>query len=101
MRILLADELPRLTGECRIDFFGTITIAKGKRIKTLPAAWQGWNPDPVLEGRMARLKGSGSFYWAGAVKAFAAVRKAMATDASITQAKIETISGREVGRVYR
>lgn len=74
---------------CRITIF---TKAYG---------YQGWNPDPVMEEKMARLRGSGSFYWGSAKEAYKAAFGMMRKDPAIEQIKIETISGREVGRLYR
>lgn len=107
MRFYLESDqpLPRLTAECRIDVFATheTTVGKGKRQRTVTrgVGWQGWNPCPSQEQKHARLTGSGSFYWPGALSAYAAARQMMRTDATIHQVKIETIGGREIGRIYR
>jgi len=93
----LADELPSLLVPARVTCFGTRQI----RRRTMGVGWQGWNDDPRMADRMARLPGSGSFYWPGAWQAYRAARAMMRDDATITQAKIETISGREIGRIYR
>lgn len=101
MRLLLADDLPSLLAPTRVTLFATRTV-KPKRgpAKTIGVGWNGWNADPVMEQRMARLPGSGSFYWPGALRAYLAVKAMMTADPTIHQAKIETISGREVARVY-
>lgn len=103
MRFCLADDdrRPRLAGLVRLDVFATRTIGKGKKAKPQGVAWQGWNDDPVLETACARLAGSGSFYWFGAVRALAAARAMMTADTSIHQIKLESVSGVEIGRVYR
>jgi hypothetical protein len=100
-RFYLTDDLPRLTGAVRMDVFATRTIGRGKRARLQGAAWQGWNPDPALETAHARLPGAGSFYWHGAIQAAAAARRMLRDDPTIHQIKLETISGREIGRFYR
>lgn len=101
-RLYLEQDLPSLIVPTRLDVFGTIEIpANGRRkARKIACGWQGWNPDPVEERKHARLKGSGSFYWAGALQAYIAARRMIRADARITQVKIETISGREIGRIY-
>jgi hypothetical protein len=89
--------------------FGIVAVATGRPTKKRPytpiafkpAGWQAWNSDPVMEHRTARLKGAGSFYWQGAVKALAEARRIIDSAPSVHQIKIETISGREIGRLYR
>lgn len=100
-RLSLEGDLPTLLAPTRVTLFADRPIRRGKRTVMQGVAWQGWNPDPLLELRMARLPGSGSFYWPGAVRAYSAVRAMMRADATIRQAKIETISGREIARVYK
>ena len=86
---------------CRMDVFGSREIGKGKRRKVVRVGWQGWNPDSSMERQMARLDGAGSFYWPGAIRVLSAAKAMMQADATIDQVKIETISGMEIGRVYR
>jgi hypothetical protein len=102
-RLSLADDLPRLTVPVRLDVFATRDLPKGrgKRLVSTGVAWQGWNADPVMEHALSRLRGQGSFYWPGAVRALAAARSMMATDDTVHQIKLETISGREIGRLWR
>ena len=106
MRLYLDEERPdRINAECRIDVFATreVVKGKGKRARTITQGigWQGWNADPEQERKHARLVGSGSFYWPGALPAYLAAKRMMSKDTTIHQVKIETISGREVGRIYR
>lgn len=63
--------------------------------------YQGWNPDPAMEARMARLPGSGSFYWPSAKACYKAADRFLRSNKKIHQIKIETISGQEIGRIYR
>lgn len=100
MRIYLEDELPRLLVPMRLDVFGT-RQSSHKRPRPIQVGWQGWNPDPVMERTQARLRGSGSFYWQGGINALVAAKRMLRDDTTIQQIKIETISGREVGRIYR
>jgi hypothetical protein len=101
MTIRLNDSLPKLTGAIRFSVFATRTIGSGKRAKTtIGVGWQGWNNDPRMEEAMARLPGQGSFYWAGAIQAMHAAKRAFA-DLAVHQIKIETISGQEIARIYR
>lgn len=99
------ESLPTLLAPTRLDVFATrdIVKGKGKRAKTSQQSigYQGWNPDAMMEHRMARLEGSGSFYWPNAIMAHRAAKQMMTADSSIHQIKIETISGREIGRMYR
>jgi hypothetical protein len=99
----LADSLPRLTGAVRIDVFATreVTIGRRRKPTTVCVGWQGWNADPIMADRMARLPGSGSFYWPGAIRALTAAKRLLREDETIHQIKIETISGQEIARVYR
>jgi hypothetical protein len=80
----------------RIDVFGPATTQtrRGKP-RTVQAAWQAHNPDPRMERAMARLPGTGSFYWPTLRDAY---RRAtvMLRDPSIHAVRIETISGRRV-----
>lgn len=71
---------------CRIDVF------------TAHYGYQAWNPDVVMEKAMARLPGSGSFYWPTAREAYREAVRLLKRGAR--QAKIETISGRPVCRLY-
>lgn len=100
-RFYLTDDVPRLTGAVRMDVFATRTVRRGRRTVTQGVGWHGWNADPALERAHARLPGSGSFYWHGAVQAYAAARRMLRDDPTIHQIKLETISGREIGRFYR
>lgn len=97
------DTAPRLTGLVRLDVFASVEQpARGKRkARTVGVGWQGWNSDARMEQVCARLVGSGSFYWQGAISAFAAARRAMADDPRVHQIKLETINGVEIGRLYR
>lgn len=102
----LADDLARLTVPARMDVFGLCVIPRRRlkrqtTIDVTTVGWQGWNDNPTMESRMARLPGSGSFYWSCAWQAYVAARRMMRNDASIHQIKIETISGRELARMYR
>lgn len=81
---------------CRIIVFGD--LQRGK--KQIHAAWDDWNPDPVMESRMARLKGAGSFYWPNQRDAWRRAR-VVVREPGVTQVKVETISGRFVGRLYQ
>lgn len=63
--------------------------------------YQGWNSDPTMEERMARLPGSGSFYWPSARDCYRAAGRFIRSNKEIHQIKIETISGQEVGRLFR
>jgi hypothetical protein len=71
---------------CRIDVFD------GGR------AWQAHNPCPIMERRMARLPGAGSFYWPSPRAAWRAARVLMAASPG-RSARVETISGRRVGYI--
>lgn len=97
--------VPSLTVPVRLWAFATRETVKrkGRKLQTITdrIAWQGWNPDPVMADHMARLPGSGSFYWSGAIRAFVAGRQMLRDDPTVDQIKIETISGREIGRLYR
>lgn len=88
---------------CRMDVFADRDVPVGKRGKVVRrvVGWQGWNPDPSMEQRMARLQGAGSFYWPNAIRVLAAARQMMHADETIQQIKLETISGQEIGRVWR
>lgn len=102
-RIYLADTLPGLLVPVRMDVFATRPMLKRKRGKPVDVAcaWQGWNADTRMEQQMARLKGAGSFYWQGAIQALVAAKRTMRDDVSVQQIKLETISGREIARLYR
>ena len=102
-RMYLADELPSLLVPTRLTVFAERDVPKGRKGKLTRAsvAWQGWNADPAMESRMARLAGSGSFYWPCAWQAYCAARQMFAADPTIHQIAVETISGREVARLYR
>ena len=109
-RFYLETEQPHsLLTPARMDVFGTRVIPagrpKGKRpytpIRFAACGWQGWNSDPIMEDRMARLPGAGSFYWPNALRAYLAAKQVMASDPRVVQIKLETISGREIGRLYR
>jgi hypothetical protein len=65
-----------------------------------PVAWQDWNPDRRMERRMARLPETGSFYWPCPRDAWRRARVMLRT-LGVVQVKVETISGREIGRLYR
>lgn len=99
----LADTLPRLTGAVRLNIFATRQLASGRRRKPQSAGvgWQGWNPDALMADKMARLSGSGSFYWQGAINALVAAKRMMRDDSTIHQVAIETISGQPIARLYR
>ena len=92
---------PSLLVPCRVNVFGTREIARRKKTTRVGLAWQGWNADPDMESRMARLPNSGSFYWPNALRAYVWARHAMRTDPTIEQVAIETISARPIGRIYR
>ena len=96
-----ADELPGLLVPMRMNVFGTRTVLKRRKPVEVGVGWQGWNASPTMEQRMARLPGSGSFYWHGAIQAVTAAKSMMTADPTIHQIAIETISGRPVGRLYR
>lgn len=85
---------------CRIDVFSTALVQTHKRRKPVmrPIAWQDWNDDIRMERGMARLPGSGSFYYASARKAWRRAHVLIRRGAE--QVKVETISGVEVGRLY-
>lgn len=104
-RFYLADDesrQPRLTGPIRMVVFSTRMAGQGKRRRNLGCAcWQAWNADPRMEMAMARLRGSGSFYWFGAITALVAAERMLRDDPQIHQIKLETISGVEIGRWYR
>lgn len=88
---------------CRIDIFADVLFTPKRR--RLPVirhiAWQDWNDSPKMERRMARLPSSGSFYWPTARVAWRRACVMLGRDDRIRQIKVETISGREVGRLYR
>ena len=100
VRFCLSDKTPTLLTPTRITLFADRQVRRGKRTVSQGVAWQGWNADAAMESRMARLAGSGSFYRPGALRAYSAARAMMRADATVRQVKIETISGREVGRLY-
>ncbi len=100
-RLSLADELPTLLAPTRLTVFAQRTVGRGKKAAVRGVAWQGWNADATMEARMARLQGGGSFYWPNALRAYFAACDMMRADATITQVKVETISGAEVARIYR
>ncbi len=104
-RFYAAEGHPPLIGAIRLDVFATIerTRGRGKRAKVerIGVAWQGWNPDARMADQMARLPGSGSFYWQGAIQAYTAAVRMLRDDPRVDQVKIETTSGQEIGRVYR
>lgn len=84
---------------CRIILFGTLAVPHGRGTKKIGCAWEDWNPDPKQEVAHARLRGAGSFYWPTPRQAFRrAVVSLLKTGAD--QAKVETISGRPVARLY-
>ena len=101
-QLVISDDLPRLTGPCRMTVFATRDVPVGKRggVKRVGVGWYGWNADPVMEAAMSRLPGQGSFYWPGALAAYVAAKAMLRTDTRIHQIKLETISGREIGRIY-
>lgn len=105
IRFNAADDVPALNVPVRMTVFAqrTATVGRGKRARTevRGVAWQGWNADAAMEQRMARLRGAGSFYWPGALRALVAARAAMRADRSVAQIKLETIGGREIGRLYQ
>lgn len=82
---------------CRVDVF---FHKKTRRGEVKGYGYQLWNPDPVMEKSMARLQGSGSFYWPDARAAWKRAHHLMRTT-EVDQIKIETISGVEVARLYR
>jgi hypothetical protein len=104
-RFYRSDDPHTLLAPTRMDVFATRerTIGKGKRAKTVAqgVGYQAWNDCPKMESAMARLQGAGSFYWPNAWRAYQAAKRILASDASVHQIKIETISGREIGRLYR
>lgn len=79
---------------CRIMVFTERKI----RGRIRGVAWQDWNDDPRMETVMARLGGSGSFYYPTHRKAWRRAQVLVRRGAS--QVKIETISGHEVDRIY-
>ncbi len=96
------DTTPRLTGLVRMDVFGTVeTRTRRGKVKTVGAGWQAWNADPRLETATARLSRQGSFYWHGAISAYAEAKRILRDDPRVHQIKLETISGVEIGRIYR
>lgn len=97
------NDLPSLTVPARVVCFGTVLHQKTKRgkPKPTPCGWDAWNRDPRMEQRMARLQGAGSFYWPCAYLALRAAKQMMQDDARIDQIKVETISAREIARIYR
>lgn len=103
MRLYLnQDNPPSLLLPTRIIVFAT-TQEHGKRRKvvTRSVAWEAWNTCPIMESQMARLRGSGSFYWPSALRAYLHAKQIMAANSSVDQIKIETISGEEIARLYR
>ena len=107
-RLALAEgwEAAGLLLPARLAVFAEVRalVTRGKRrgqIDRVGLAWQGWNASPTMEARMARLPGAGSFYWPAAFVAVRAARRIMREDPAVHQIKIETIGGREIGRLYR
>jgi len=99
-----------LLAPARMNVFGDVLrVRRGKasarlcaiRVELLQAGWQGWNPDGAMEAHMARLPGSGSFYWPCAWRAYLAARRVMRECPEVSQVAIETISGQPIARVYR
>lgn len=84
-----------MTIPCRIDVF--VNEKRGSKVHGY--AYQAWNPDPAMEREMARLPGSGSFYWPSARAAYREAKRIIRKP-GVHQLKIETISGFEVGRLY-
>lgn len=102
MRLTLnTDSNPSLLVPTRMDVFSTITVVKGRKPRQVSVGWQAWNQDPAMETRMTRLRGSGSFYWPNALRAYLAARQLMRENMAVHQIKIETISGVEIARLYR
>jgi len=81
---------------CRVVVFADQRV--GRRVRGV--AWQAHNADRRMERAMGRLRGSGSFYWASPRKAWRRARVAL-REPGVRQVKVETISGREVGRLWR
>lgn len=79
---------------CRLMVFTTIKIRK----RSVCVGWQDWNDAPRMERKMARLSGSGSFYYPSPRAAWR--RAVVLVQRGAEQVKVETISGREIGRVY-
>lgn len=82
-----------MAASCRITVF---TKPTGKGKKARGSAYQLWNPD----FDSPTLLGSGSLYWPSAKAAWGRARQLLRQDKAVEQVKIETISGREVGRLY-
>ncbi len=80
---------------CRIDVFTVGALGDPARGNV----YQAWNPDPKMEKRMARLPGSGSFYWPSARAAYRAAGR-FVKEPGVAQVKVETISGVEVAWLY-
>lgn len=86
----------------RIDVFGPVTIRKARgKTRIVQAAWQAHNPSRRMEKRMARLSGSGSFYWPSVRDALRRAQVILREDPSVQSARVETISGRSVAIVGR
>lgn len=102
MRLILDDEPTRYTVPIRLDVFATATTPATRRraARSHGVAWQAFNPDDSVAAELGR-PGFGSFYWRGAVQAFAAAQRIMLSDPRVHQIKLETISGRPIGRLYR
>ena len=81
---------------CRVIVFADRKIGRRGR----GVAWQAHNADPRMERVMGRLRGSGSFYWANPRKAWRRACVAL-REPGVHQVKVETIGGREVGRLWR
>ena len=64
-------------------------------------AYYGHNPDKQIEKEMGRLKGSGSFYWNSAKSAYKRILQEFKKEPNLRQAKIETISNKNVARLYK
>lgn len=90
---------------CRIDVFGPVTVQKrrGRKVTTTTvlAGWQAWNPDTRMERAMARLPGSGSFYWPTHRDAYRRALVLVRTSPEVTAARVETVSGRRIAYVQR
>lgn len=100
MRLILDDEPTRYTALVRLDIFATVERTTKCKTQRCGVAWQAFNPDDSVAAELGR-PGFGSFYWRGAVQAFAAAQRIMLSDPRVQQIKLETISGRPIGRLYR